>query len=188
MTAPALALAKDAWSVVTRDDSAKQWAYKGKPLYRSSMDVKPGEANGAGQAWHAAVLQPSPPLPSWVTLQQTLGGEVLADSHGLTLYAKGVTRRAAVSSAPVTAPPPACVTATCMGSAWKAVLADDGAKPTGNWTVIANQDGTRQWAHKGRRLYTSTFDNEAGELRGSRHGGDRSWRVMTRGWDCPGLC
>jgi hypothetical protein len=83
VTAPALALANGEWSVVTRDDSSKQWAYKGKPLYRSLMDVKPGDANGVDQAWRAAVLQSAPPLPSWVTLQQSLGGEVMADSHGM---------------------------------------------------------------------------------------------------------
>jgi predicted lipoprotein with Yx(FWY)xxD motif len=75
-----------------------------------------------------------------------------------------------------------------MGNAWKAVLADDGAKPMGNWTIIPNQDGTRQWAYKGKRLYTSTFDSVAGDLKGHRHGDDRAWRVMTRRGDCPDLC
>ncbi|MHA3904588.1 COG4315 family predicted lipoprotein [Castellaniella sp. WN] len=45
------------WSVVTRDDGGKQWAYKGRPLYYWSKDAKPGDKTGDGflnNAWHAA--------------------------------------------------------------------------------------------------------------------------------------
>ena len=44
------------WSVVTRDDGSKQWAYKGKPLYTWVKDAKPGEVTGDGvnNVWHLA--------------------------------------------------------------------------------------------------------------------------------------
>jgi predicted lipoprotein with Yx(FWY)xxD motif len=45
------------WTVVTRDDGGKQWAYKGKPLYLWIKDTKPGDATGEGMAnntWHVA--------------------------------------------------------------------------------------------------------------------------------------
>lgn len=44
------------WSIITRDDGAKQWAYKGKPLYFWVKDAKPGDRTGDGvnQVWHAA--------------------------------------------------------------------------------------------------------------------------------------
>jgi predicted lipoprotein with Yx(FWY)xxD motif len=45
------------WTVVTRDDGSKQWAYKGKPLYTWSKDQKPGDKTGDGfanNAWHTA--------------------------------------------------------------------------------------------------------------------------------------
>ena len=44
------------WSVVTRDDGAKQWAYKGKPLYYWVKDAKPGEKSGDGvnNVWRIA--------------------------------------------------------------------------------------------------------------------------------------
>ena len=44
------------WSVVTRDDGKKQWAYKGKPLYQWSKDQKPGDKTGDGfkNVWHVA--------------------------------------------------------------------------------------------------------------------------------------
>lgn len=36
------------WSIVTRDDGKKQWAYKGKPLYYWVKDQKAGDTNGDG--------------------------------------------------------------------------------------------------------------------------------------------
>jgi predicted lipoprotein with Yx(FWY)xxD motif len=36
------------YSVITRDDGSKQWAYKGKPLYYWSKDAKPGDKTGDG--------------------------------------------------------------------------------------------------------------------------------------------
>ena len=36
------------WSVITRDDGAKQWAYKGKPLYFWVKDTKAGDRTGDG--------------------------------------------------------------------------------------------------------------------------------------------
>jgi predicted lipoprotein with Yx(FWY)xxD motif len=55
--APADAKAAGEWSIVTRDDGSKQWAYKGKPLYAWSKDQKPGDKTGDGflnNAWHVA--------------------------------------------------------------------------------------------------------------------------------------
>lgn len=58
---PPLAAAADAkpsgdWMVVTRDDGSKQWAYKGKPLYRWAKDAKPGDRTGdnVNNVWHVA--------------------------------------------------------------------------------------------------------------------------------------
>ena len=45
------------WSIVTRDDGSKQWAYKGKPLDTWVKDQKPGDKTGDGVAnntWHTA--------------------------------------------------------------------------------------------------------------------------------------
>lgn len=45
------------WSVVTRDDGSKQWAYKGKPVYFWAKDQKPGDRSGDGfnKVWHLAL-------------------------------------------------------------------------------------------------------------------------------------
>lgn len=44
------------YSIVTRDDGAKQWAFKGKPLYYWVRDTKPGDKTGDGfnNVWRAA--------------------------------------------------------------------------------------------------------------------------------------
>jgi len=42
------------WTIVTRDDGGKQWAYKGKPVYLWAKDQKPGDKTGDGfnSVWH----------------------------------------------------------------------------------------------------------------------------------------
>ena len=55
---PAMASASDkpdgAWSIVTRDDGSRQWAYKGKPVYTYTPDQKPGNRSGDNfkDVWH----------------------------------------------------------------------------------------------------------------------------------------
>lgn len=43
-------------TIVARDDGSRQWAYKGKPVYRYKADMKPGDAAGDNfrNVWHAA--------------------------------------------------------------------------------------------------------------------------------------
>ncbi|MDE2396891.1 MAG: hypothetical protein KGM91_15765 [Burkholderiales bacterium] len=56
LAAAAYAPASGDWSVVTRDDGSRQWAYKGRPLYFWSRDKKAGERSGDGfnGVWHLA--------------------------------------------------------------------------------------------------------------------------------------
>ena len=44
------------YTIITRDDGSKQWAYKGKPLYLWIKDQKPGDktGDGVGGSWHTA--------------------------------------------------------------------------------------------------------------------------------------
>ena len=45
-------------TLVTRDDGARQWAYKGKPIYRYASDTKAGDRSGDNfkNVWH--VIRP----------------------------------------------------------------------------------------------------------------------------------
>ena len=56
MMAAADAKASGEWTIVTREDGSKQWAYKGKPLYAWSKDTKAGDVTGDGfnSVWHIA--------------------------------------------------------------------------------------------------------------------------------------
>ncbi|GAA4324246.1 hypothetical protein GCM10023144_05670 [Pigmentiphaga soli] len=55
---PVMATAADKpsgdYTVIARDDGGKQWAYKGKPLYRYASDAKPGDRGGDNfkEVWH----------------------------------------------------------------------------------------------------------------------------------------
>ena len=45
------------YTIITRDDGKKQWAYKNKPLYYWAKDQKPGDKTGDGfnKVWRVAV-------------------------------------------------------------------------------------------------------------------------------------
>jgi predicted lipoprotein with Yx(FWY)xxD motif len=57
LAATADAKASGDWTVVTRDDGGKMWAYKGKPLYTFKQDMAAGDVKGDGflnGAWQIA--------------------------------------------------------------------------------------------------------------------------------------
>ena len=56
LMAGAGACASGDWSIVTRDDGGRQWAYKGKPLYYWAKDQKAGDRTGDGfnNVWRLA--------------------------------------------------------------------------------------------------------------------------------------
>lgn len=57
LTATAGSMATGDYSIITRADDSKQWAYKGHPLYAWKKDTKPGDTTGDGLlngAWHVA--------------------------------------------------------------------------------------------------------------------------------------
>jgi predicted lipoprotein with Yx(FWY)xxD motif len=56
LAADADAESKGDFTVVTRSDGSKMWAYRYRPLYTSRSDKTPGDVNGfdAGNLWHIA--------------------------------------------------------------------------------------------------------------------------------------
>jgi predicted lipoprotein with Yx(FWY)xxD motif len=50
------------WTVITRDDGSKQWAWLGKPLYYWAKDQKPGDMTGDNfnKVWHVVKPEPRP--------------------------------------------------------------------------------------------------------------------------------
>jgi predicted lipoprotein with Yx(FWY)xxD motif len=50
--------------------------------------------------------------------------------------------------------------------AYPPVFAGADAKPVGKWTVIDRKDGRKQWAYDEQPLYTSSYDQQAGDVLG----------------------
>jgi predicted lipoprotein with Yx(FWY)xxD motif len=51
-------------------------------------------------------------------------------------------------------------------AAWPPLAASDGAATTGEWSVIARDDGTKQWAFRGKPLYSFVKDEKIGDKNG----------------------
>jgi predicted lipoprotein with Yx(FWY)xxD motif len=161
-----------AWSITMRKDGTRQWVFKGKPLYRYAGDFSPGEMVGENtKGWRAVVLEPPPPLPSWVTYQKSDGGELMADASGRTLYAHDLSKpRLGIANSARDMETP---------HLWAPVLAKSADNPIGQWSMVTRENGDRQWAYKGMPLYTNVRDQEPGALNGMR-ATDRVWRTIMK--------
>jgi predicted lipoprotein with Yx(FWY)xxD motif len=53
--------------------------------------------------------------------------------------------------------------------AWPPMLATANDKPTGDWVVITRDNGQKQWAYKGKPLYTWPEDQEPGDKFGDNY-------------------
>lgn len=149
-----------AWAPITRKDGSRQWALNGRPLYIYVRDKYPGATVGDGvnSVWQAAFLEVD--TPPGIALAVNRGARILVDTAGMTIYArtKGACTGACLKSwTPVTAP-------------WIATAA-------GDWSVVDTSAGLRQWAYKGRALYTYSGDAKRGETTGN--GKDGVWELVT---------
>jgi predicted lipoprotein with Yx(FWY)xxD motif len=53
--------------------------------------------------------------------------------------------------------------------AWPPMLATANDKPAGDWVVITRDNGQKQWAYKGKPLYTWPEDQEPGDKFGDNY-------------------
>lgn len=60
--------------------------------------------------------------------------------------------------------------------AWPALSATADAKDAGDFKVISRDDGSKQWAHKGKPLYYWVNDKKAGDTTGDKFNG--VWHVV----------
>jgi predicted lipoprotein with Yx(FWY)xxD motif len=58
---------------------------------------------------------------------------------------------------------------------WPPLAAAADAVPSGDWTVVVRDDGSRQWAYKGKPLYTWIKDQKPGDRTGE--GVNNVWRI-----------
>ena len=81
-------------------------------------------------------------------------GKALVDSKGMTLYTfdKDANGKSMCNS-------------PCAEN-WPPLMASADAKPTGDWTIVARDDGKMVWAYKGKPLYTWKKDSAPGDTTG----------------------
>lgn len=66
-------------------------------------------------------------------------------------------------------------TGGCL-AAWPAFTVANPALAGGDFSIVTRDDGTQQWAHKGRPLYFFAGDAKPGDANGDRQGG--VWHVI----------
>jgi predicted lipoprotein with Yx(FWY)xxD motif len=98
------------------------------------------------------------------TIANTAKGQALVDAKGMTLY---IFDRDTTGKSNCTGQ---CATL------WEPLAAAADAKASGDWTVIA-RDGGKQWAYKGKPLYTWSKDTKPGDVTGD--GVNKIWHVAT---------
>ena len=84
---------------------------------------------------------------------------MLMDSKGMTLYTWDNDKEANKS---------AC-TGNCLMN-WPRLTAAAADKDMGDWKVITRDDGSKQWAYKGKPLYYFAMDKAAGDKNGEGRG------------------
>ncbi|AKV05683.1 MULTISPECIES: COG4315 family predicted lipoprotein [Pseudomonas] len=60
---------------------------------------------------------------------------------------------------------------------WPPFKAEAGAKAEGDWTIVKRDDGTMQWAYKGKPLYYFMKDTKPGQKEGDKM--KDVWHVIT---------
>jgi predicted lipoprotein with Yx(FWY)xxD motif len=91
-------------------------------------------------------------------------GGMMTNSAGMTLYTfdKDAGGKSACNG-------------PCAGN-WPPLMAGSDAKAWGDWSVIARDDGGKQWAYKGRPLYLWSKDQKAGDMNGDGFNG--AWHAV----------
>ncbi len=116
---------------------------------------------GALLAAACAIAQTAAPAK----IADTSKGKALVDAKGMTLY---------------TFDKDTAGKSTCNGTCaqnWPPLTAAADAKASGDWSVLKRDDGSMQWAYKGKPLYTWIKDTKAGEVTGD--GVNQVWHVAT---------
>ena len=140
------------WAVIDRPDGKRQWAFKGRPVYRSSLDKRPGEVNGGGffNLLGGAAVNPRTPIPAdlqgfppGVTVKLTPEGTVLMDAANRPLFVRDGMEGVKTAAG--------CGADCRIG--WRPFLAPALAMPSGDWSVVDVARGVKQWAYRGQPLF-----------------------------------
>lgn len=186
--APVYAAPMGEWTIIIRDDGAKQWAYKSRPLYTFVKDVDPGSVHGASPArfggrrkngvgeWVGGGVRGSglntavkdEPLPAdWsvalaypvdMKLPAGLAVREVPDAFAFAL----VNHRGHTLYSFAGDPQRDAV----AGAKWRPAAAPQFTRSVGDFGTVLRADGISQWTYKGRGLYTFADDIIAGDAYG----------------------
>ena len=113
-----------------------------------------------------ATLSASLILAACAGMPAKVADGALTDASGRTLYT--FDKDVAASGKSVCNGP-------CIAN-WPAFTAPADATASGDYTIVVRDDGSRQWAFKGRPLYTFAKDTQAGDRTGDGFNGNL-WHV-----------
>jgi len=172
--APAKAAAFGDWSIVTRDDGVKQWAYQRQPLYSYTGTDPLGEPTSNSTATLGAdnpeFMQPGSkifsPKQGWKRAAYTPEKTTAAPAE-VELVSLATANGYGFVDATTKKPTYILKTAPKDPSKWTPIYTTSLSLPMGDFTVIKREDGTRQWAYKGDPLYTYTGDYSMSDTNGS---------------------
>lgn len=192
--APEFAVQQGAWSVIVRTGGAKQWAYRGKPLYTRVLDVKRMSYEGGDvPGWRNVFMQFSPPAPKGFGLADTFGGQVRTAPNGKAIYVYFCTEDSLDAIACDTPSSPQVYRwAMCGGGdpdrcvkTFPYVLAEKSAKSetqswgirdidskTGRYVAAGTPGSLHIWTFRDRPIYTFAGDNNPGDIGGDGWGMD----------------
>jgi predicted lipoprotein with Yx(FWY)xxD motif len=153
------------FSIITRKDGRKQWAYDGYALYTSVLDKVKGDVWGGtkrpygGDARSSGVLRvpvaPQPNIPPQFAINPIDSGRLLvlaAGDRSVYVYDKDTPTRSNCD-------------ARCRQE-FEPILAPEHVRPVGEWAIIENSPGVKQWTFRGRPLYSRPGDRIPHSLEG----------------------
>ncbi len=152
------------FAIVEGPGGRKQWTYEGYPLYTSVRDKLPGDVLGSagrqtgggdGGVYRRPVT-PKANVPPAFEVFTVQAGRLVGVSSGYSIYTSD---RDGVHKSNCDA---------LCAKTWRPVAAGELAQAKGDWTVFQRAPGLKQWAYKGKPVYTFTGD----EKERSYQGGD----------------
>jgi len=111
----------------------------------------------------ALAQSPAPSPPAGISVMDMGKTSMLMGANGMTLYIldTDTTDKSTCNDA--------------CAKRWPPLTAPADAKPHGAYTIIKRDDGTRQWAYKGKPLYFFAGDKASMDMTGDGLGG--KWHV-----------
>ena len=116
-------------------------------------------------AWAIGLSVPALAQSATTGAPVVVSGGILTSQQGMTLY---------VFDKDVANSGKSACNGPCATN-WPPLMAAEGALPSGEYSIVVRDDGSRQWAIKGKPLYLWIKDQKPGDTTGD--GVNQIWRV-----------